>query len=98
MLLVLTKSYERVEVWRAAGPPADVPQSPPQRIALFIGLFELVFIVTMCYTLPSDTDFNNGVQWKASSDFVLLVAANIGAVVMPWMIFCERARSCCCWR
>jgi len=69
--VVFTGSYERVE-----------------KIAIFVGLFELVFVVTMIMALPSPERFAKGMGLPITNpDYLNLVAANIGAVVMPWMIF-----------
>jgi len=75
--VVFTGSYERVE-----------------KIAIFIGLFELVFVVTMIMSFPAPDRFISGVAFPVTDgDFLSLVAANIGAVVMPWMIFYQQSAS-----
>jgi len=73
--IVLTGSYQRVE-----------------KLCVLIGLFELVFIVTMIMTAPDFQTFKNGLSFPIqNSGFLYLVAANIGAVVMPWMIYYQQS-------
>jgi len=75
--VVFTGSYERVE-----------------KIAIFVGLFELVFVVTMIMALPSPERFTKGMGFPiGDSGYLNLVAANIGAVVMPWMLFSQPSAS-----
>src|SRR5699024_3110357 len=60
-----------------------------EKIGVLIGLAELAFLVAMFMAKPQPSDFLQGlttVPWKNSS-YLYLVAANIGAVIMPWMIF-----------
>lgn len=64
-----------------------------ERIAIFVGLFELVFIPAallskpdygmMLKSLIGNQPLNNNSYW-------LLIAANVGAVIMPWMIFYQQ--------
>jgi len=75
--VVFTGSYERVE-----------------KIAIFVGLFELVFVVTMILAFPTPERFISGVAFPVKDpNFLSLVAANIGAVIMPWMIFYQQSAS-----
>jgi NRAMP (natural resistance-associated macrophage protein)-like metal ion transporter len=75
--VVFTGSYERVE-----------------KIAIVVGLFELVFVVTMILAFPSPERFISGVDFPITNgDFLSLVSANIGAVIMPWMIFYQQSAS-----
>jgi len=77
ILVVLTGSYTRVE-----------------KIAICVGLFELVFLVTMVMALPSPEKFISGITFQITNpDYLNLVAANIGAVIMPWMIFYQQSAS-----
>ncbi len=64
-----------------------------ERIALCIGAFELVFFVVAWQAKPDwshmasemlDMPLNN-------PDYLYLLAANIGAVIMPWMIFYQQS-------
>lgn len=76
ILVVVTGSYRRVE-----------------RIAIAIGLFELIFLVTMVMSEPRPAQVLEGLATfpLGNSSYLLLVAANIGAVVMPWMIFYQQS-------
>lgn len=76
LLVVWTGSYRRVE-----------------RVAILLGLFELAF-VWVALRAPLD-----GAQVARqvfamplhSGDYWYLVAANIGAVIMPWMVFYQQS-------
>lgn len=60
-------------------------------IGVAFGLFELTFVVAMFLFHPSPSDvFLGSVEAHAEKDFFMLVAANIGAVVMPWMIYFQQ--------
>lgn len=76
ILVVATGSYKRVE-----------------RIAVLIGLFELVFIVTMFMSDVPAHELEEGLRNFpiTNTSYLFLVAANIGAVVMPWMIFYQQS-------
>jgi len=75
--VVFTGSYERVE-----------------KIAIAVGLFELVYVATMILAFPTPERFISGVAFPvADGDFLNLVSANIGAVIMPWMIFYQQSAS-----
>ncbi len=76
LAVVLTGSYRRVE-----------------RIAIVLGLFELAFFGVAWAAHPDlrmiakgalDIPFRN-------PDYLYLAAANIGAVIMPWMIFYQQS-------
>ncbi len=76
LAIVMTGSYRRVE-----------------RVAIFIGLFELAFFGVAWAARP-----NLGALARDSvsiplfnTDYLYLVAANIGAVIMPWMIFYQQS-------
>lgn len=75
-LVVVTGSYKKVE-----------------RAAISIGLFELVFVVTMFMSQPDPQQVAEGMATMPFSNpsYLFLVAANIGAVVMPWMIFYQQS-------
>ena len=63
-----------------------------EKIGVLIGLAELAFLVAMFMAKPQPSDFFQGlttVPWKNSS-YLYLVAANVGAVIMPWMIFYQQ--------
>ena len=74
--LVLTGSYRRVE-----------------RVAIALGLFELAFFVVAWWAHPSLAEVATGaisIPW-ANKDYAYLAAANIGAVIMPWMVFYQQS-------
>ncbi len=74
--IALTGSYRRVE-----------------RAAIAIGLFELAFFVIAAAARPDlGTMAHQALSFPlGNGDFRYLVAANIGAVVMPWMIFYQQS-------
>ncbi|MHB1567131.1 MAG: NRAMP family divalent metal transporter [Acidiferrobacter sp.] len=76
LIVVWTGSYRRVE-----------------RVALAMGLFELVFFAIAWVSHPSLSSMMNGLVHVpiTDSNYMLLVAANIGAVIMPWMIFYQQS-------
>jgi len=64
-----------------------------ERVALFLGLFEAVFFVVAWMSHPSLSEMLSKMQSIPLHDhqFLLLAAANIGAVIMPWMIFYQQS-------
>jgi len=64
-----------------------------EKIAICVGLFELVFVVTMIMALPTPERFVSGLGFPMTPEYLNLIAANIGAVVMPWMIFYQQSAS-----
>lgn len=76
LLLVYTGSYRRVE-----------------RVALVVGLFELVFIGLAVAARPDPEAILKSFAHMplGNGDFRVLIAANIGAVIMPWMIFYQQS-------
>jgi len=74
--VVLTGSYRRVE-----------------RVAIALGLFELAFFVVAWRSHPQGTELARGLVHMPLGDsaYLYLVAANIGAVIMPWMIFYQQS-------
>jgi Mn2+/Fe2+ NRAMP family transporter len=74
--LALTGSYRRVE-----------------RIGIAIGLAELAFIPAMLLAHPSVHDLFHGLGSVplGNRSYVYLLAANVGAVIMPWMIFYQQS-------
>ncbi|MBE7198343.1 MAG: divalent metal cation transporter [Parafilimonas terrae] len=76
LVLVLTGSYRRVE-----------------RVAIVVGLFELVFIGLAIAAKPDPAAILHsfGQMPLGNGDFRVLIAANIGAVIMPWMIFYQQS-------
>jgi len=74
--MVITGSYRRVE-----------------RAAIIVGLFELAFFFVAWAAHPDTHALLVGsfdIPY-ANKDFLYLAAANIGAVVMPWMIFYQQS-------
>ncbi|MDR3525452.1 MAG: divalent metal cation transporter [Acetobacteraceae bacterium] len=74
--IVMTGSYRRVE-----------------RAAIAVGLFELAFFIVAWAAGPNlGTMLHDSVRipWT-NGDYLFLVAANIGAVIMPWMIFYQQS-------
>jgi len=76
LLTVLTGSYRRVE-----------------RIAIIVGLFEFAFFGVAISARPDlGVMARQSVQIPFSDKaYLYLVAANIGAVIMPWMIFYQQS-------
>jgi len=76
LAVVWTGSYRRVE-----------------RIAIFLGLFELAFFVIAWGAHPSWPAVLRGAFQLPISNpsYLYLVAANLGAVIMPWMIFYQQS-------
>lgn len=64
-----------------------------ERIALAIGAFELVFLFVAWRAHPSSTEMWAGIKSMPLHDhsYLYLMAANVGAVVMPWMVFYQQS-------
>lgn len=76
ILIAFLGSYRRVE-----------------KIGIIFGLFELTFIIGIFMVHPSMDSIIDGIQSIPLNDssYVYLVAANVGAVIMPWMIFYQQS-------
>ncbi len=76
LLLVLTGSHRRIE-W----------------IAVAIGIFELAFVWIAVASKPDLGAIVGSIAHAPvrESDFRVMIAANIGAVIMPWMIFYQQS-------
>jgi len=76
LLIVLTGSYRRVE-----------------RVAIVLGLFEFAFfgIVWAAHPNVPEMLIQSVNIPLANRSYLYLVAANIGAVIMPWMIFYQQS-------
>ena len=64
-----------------------------ERIAILVGLFEIVFIPAALYAKPDFGAMMNafiGTQPFNNKSYWLLIAANVGAVIMPWMVFYQQ--------
>ena len=74
--VVLTGSYRRVE-----------------RVAIALGLFEFAFFLVAYQAHPDAGELVRGLTHVPfrSGNYLYLVAANIGAVIMPWMIFYQQS-------
>jgi Mn2+/Fe2+ NRAMP family transporter len=73
--LAMTGSYRRVE-----------------RIGVAVGLAELAFFAAVAMSHPRAGAVARGLGSLpvGNSSYLLLVAANVGAVIMPWMIFYQQ--------
>jgi Mn2+/Fe2+ NRAMP family transporter len=73
--LALTGSYGRVE-----------------RIGIAVGLAELAFIPAMLMSHPDVASLVRGLSSLPLGDrsYLFLLAANVGAVIMPWMVFYQQ--------
>ena len=63
-----------------------------ERIGIALGLAELVFIPAVAMAHPSLSAVGRGLGHLplGNSSFVFLLAANVGAVIMPWMVFYQQ--------
>ncbi|HVY13818.1 MAG TPA: divalent metal cation transporter [Rhodopila sp.] len=76
LAVVITGSYRRVE-----------------RVAIAVGLFELAFFFVAWAAHPSVAGMLKGsvdIPFR-DRDYLYLAAANIGAVIMPWMVFYQQS-------
>lgn len=63
-----------------------------ERVGLLLGLFELAFVALAILAHPRAADLARAVAaipWH-DSGYLFLLAANVGAVIMPWMIFYQQ--------
>ena len=76
ILITTTGNYKKVE-----------------KTAIFIGLFELLFIIVAFMSKPDLSEIAKGFvnQPLMNGDYWLLISANVGAVIMPWMIFYQQS-------
>jgi Mn2+/Fe2+ NRAMP family transporter len=75
VLLALTRSYRSVE-----------------RVGIAVGLAELAFVPAMLLAHPNLHQVVRGLASQPLGDtsYVTLLAATVGAVIMPWMIFYQQ--------
>jgi Mn2+/Fe2+ NRAMP family transporter len=75
VVLVVSGSYRHVE-----------------RVAILVGLFELLFIPAALLSHPDWGAAGHGMisQPLLNADYRFLLAVNVGAVIMPWMIFYQQ--------
>jgi len=73
--IVVTGSYRRIE-----------------RVAVALGLAELAFLPAVLLAHPSPRAIGQGLTHLPvqNGSFLVLLAANVGAVIMPWMIFYQQ--------
>ena len=64
-----------------------------ERIALAIGAFEVAFVAVAIIAHPSWSQFATDTTNIPIADpkYLTLVSANIGAVIMPWMVFYQQS-------
>ena len=64
-----------------------------ERIAIFVGAFELVFLLVAWLAHPSLSEVGAGFVSIPLGDpkYLYLASANIGAVIMPWMVFFQQS-------
>ncbi|HTX50824.1 MAG TPA: divalent metal cation transporter [Caulobacteraceae bacterium] len=64
-----------------------------ERIAIALGLFELAFVAVAFVSHPRTTDVvaQIGSMPFGNAKYLYYVAANLGAVIMPWMIFYQQS-------
>jgi NRAMP (natural resistance-associated macrophage protein)-like metal ion transporter len=75
IVIGLSGSYHRVE-----------------RIGIVVGLFELFFIVATLMAQPRTSEIAHGLASLplGNRSYLFLLAANVGAVIMPWMVFYQQ--------
>lgn len=63
-----------------------------ERVGIALGLAELVFIPAVAMAHPDLSALGRGLGQLplANSSYLFLLAANVGAVIMPWMIFYQQ--------
>lgn len=64
-----------------------------ERIAILLGAFELIFLWVAWKAQPSASEMWQGIKsapWH-DSNYLYLAAGNVGAVIMPWMIFYQQS-------
>ncbi len=64
-----------------------------ERIAIAVGAFELVFLLVALLAHPGLGEVASGAMTIPLRDpkYLLLASANIGAVIMPWMVFFQQS-------
>ncbi len=64
-----------------------------ERIAVAVGAFELVFLAVAWMAHPDWSEMARGATNIPYADpkYLYLVSANIGAVIMPWMVFFQQS-------
>ncbi len=64
-----------------------------ERIAIGVGAFELVFLLVAMLAHPGLAEMASGAASIPIADpkYLMLASANIGAVIMPWMVFFQQS-------
>ncbi|MHA8263823.1 NRAMP family divalent metal transporter [Lactobacillaceae bacterium Melli_B3] len=64
-----------------------------EKIGIMFGIFELTFIIGIFLVHPNMESMMAGLQSIPihDSSYVYLIAANVGSVIMPWMIFYQQS-------
>jgi Mn2+/Fe2+ NRAMP family transporter len=64
-----------------------------ERIAIAVGAFELVFLLVALLAHPGFGELASGAMTipLTNAKYLLLASANIGAVIMPWMVFFQQS-------
>jgi len=62
-------------------------------LAILLGLFELAFVAVALVSHPSGAAMLQGMAHMPLGDrqYLFLLASNVGAVIMPWMIFYQQS-------
>lgn len=64
-----------------------------EKIGISFGIFELMFIIGIIMVKPDTSQLVNGIMTVPIHDksYIYMIAANVGAVIMPWMIFYQQS-------
>lgn len=63
-----------------------------EAIGVIFGLFELTFVLSMFLYHPDPMEvFRGSLKFHEDPEYVGLISANIGAVIMPWMIYFQQS-------
>lgn len=63
-----------------------------ERIGIMIGLFEIFFVIAAILAHPTFSQIAHGLTSFPiqNANYLFLLAANVGAVIMPWMVFYQQ--------
>lgn len=63
-----------------------------EKVGIMVGLAELMFVIALFFVHPRLVSLAQGMVDipLTNSSYLYLVAANVGAVIMPWMIFYQQ--------
>jgi len=63
-----------------------------EAFGIAMGCFELIFVVTMCCSHPKGEEVLEGLTTvHKDPSYWLLFSSNIGAVIMPWMVYFQQS-------